>query len=848
MKVIIDGKVIEAARQQTILDIARENGIYIPSLCDHAELLPFTGCRLCLVEIKGRKGYAPSCATQVEEGIEVKTDTPRLRKLRQQILELILSEHPSACLICTEKDSCDEYKSTIRKVGEVTGCVLCSNNRQCELQDVVEALKIDKISFPAVYRDIEIKRNDPFFDRNYNLCILCGRCVRVCHELRGASAISFVHRGSEEVIGTAFDKPLLESGCQFCGACVDVCPTGALTEKSLKYEHLADSQTKTICTLCSMGCELDVQIYEGRILGTSPSAEGVVNRGQACLRGRFLIKEIVDSETRILRPMIKRKKEFEEVTWDEALDYVAEKLKKYKSNETAVVESAQVSCEDGYIVRKFASDVLKTKNISVKPVFSPVAEYQAAALKSHSSQQMNFNIGDIAEAETVFVVGSDIVVSHPIIWLDVLKAVRNGARLIVASPTSNNLERYASHWIRLKPGADSILLGYLAKILLKMQESQEIPQNDEVEKYRMQLGKLSISELKTFTAVDKELLEEVAEVLADKAPAVFLVGGGIGAEGFSALWNLSLLCQATLLPLSLEANQRGLLALENGSPKDGKNIVQVVRSVQEDGIKALYIVGPVHLPKKGKLEFVVVQSPYMDENAARADVVLPSATFAEADGTYVNVEGRIQKAHKIIELAEDVKPDWWILTELAQRMKAKSFSYKNPSDILKEIRKENPLFADATDARLVKGSDFFLKEQHQEEKKLAPVKFVLKKVETSRKFPFTLIVDYGLDYYRNLTLSQEVRGLGLIRNSRSVLLNPEDAKKLEIVDGDPVQVISENGKMDGAAKISASIPSGILKVYYLLSENSAQSAASLLFPLSADKDMNNVIPVKIKRG
>jgi len=847
MKVIIDGKVIEAEHQQTILDVARENGIYIPSLCDHAELTPFTGCRLCLVEIKGRKGYVPSCGTQVEEGLEVKTNTPQLRKLRRHILELILSEHPSACLICAEKENCDEYKSTIRKVGEVTGCVLCSNNKHCELQDVVEALKIDKVSFPAVYRDIDIKRTDPFFDRNYNLCILCGRCVRVCHEIRGASAITFVHRGSEEVIGTVLDKPLLEAGCQFCGACVDVCPTGALTERALKYEHLADTEAKMVCPLCSMGCELDVWLHEGRILSTFPSAEGVVNRGQGCLKGRFLIRDIVGSEKRILNPLIKRKKEFEEVTWDEALEFAAEKLKKYKAKETAVVESHQTSCEDAYLVRKFTSEVLKTKNINSEPVLSPVSEYQKVARNSHSNPNLNFNLNDIASAEAIFVTGSDIIESHPLIWLNILKAVKNGARLVVVSPASNLLERYASHWIRVKPGTESLLFGYLSKTLLKIQTSQEIPQSESIQRYKKQLDKLVTSDLKGFTDLDKESLEEVAEVLADAAPTVFLAARSMGVEAFSALWNLSLISRAALLPLSLEANERGLNALTSGSSR-GKTIDQIVRSVSDNEIKALFAVGPVSLPKKGKLEFLVVQSPFMDENAARADVLLPSATFVESEGTYVNAEGRVQRTHKVIELSENAKPDWWILTELAKKMGAKGFKYRNPSDVWKDIRKGTPAFVKATNAHLAKGSDVFLKEEQNGNKNMAPVKFTAESVATSRKFPCVLIADFGLDYYRNLTLSQESRGLGLIRNSRSVQMNPEDAEKWGIVDGDPVQVISENGKMDGAAKLVADIPSGILKVHYLLSEKSAQSAASLLFPSDKNKDLKNVVPAKIKRG
>ncbi|MDH4219914.1 MAG: 2Fe-2S iron-sulfur cluster-binding protein, partial [Candidatus Aminicenantes bacterium] len=187
MKLIIDGKQLEAEGHKTILEAAQENNIFIPSLCDHPQLTPFGGCRLCIVEIKGRKGFAPSCSTYPEESMEVKTDSVKLRRLRKQIMGLILSEHPDACLICSEKENCDEYKSTIRKVGEVTGCVLCPNNGRCELQDVVEAVRIEKIDFPSLYRDYEVRKDDPFFDRNYNLCILCGRCVRVCHEIRGAS-------------------------------------------------------------------------------------------------------------------------------------------------------------------------------------------------------------------------------------------------------------------------------------------------------------------------------------------------------------------------------------------------------------------------------------------------------------------------------------------------------------------------------------------------------------------------------------------------------------------------------------------------------------------------------------
>jgi len=302
MKLVLNGKEIEFEGRQTILHLARKNGVFIPSLCDHDRLTPFSGCRLCLVEIEGRRGFPPSCGTSAEEGMNIKTHTPQLKKLRQQILELILSEHPSSCLICSEKQECDDYKSTIRKVGETTGCVLCPNNGRCELQDVVETLEIESVPYPALYRDFEVKKKDPFSDRNYNLCILCGRCVRICHEVRGASAISFVHRGSNEAIGTVFDKTLVEAGCQFCGACVDTCPTGALTERALKYETLSEEESKTICPFCGIGCELDVDLKNGKILSTRPADGTSLNRGQACVKGRFILKDVVYTSKELKLP------------------------------------------------------------------------------------------------------------------------------------------------------------------------------------------------------------------------------------------------------------------------------------------------------------------------------------------------------------------------------------------------------------------------------------------------------------------------------------------------------------------------------------------------------------------
>ena len=210
MKLTIDGRQIVCREGLTILEAARGAGLSIPSLCDHRDLAPLAGCRICLVEVEGRRDLAPSCATPAEEGQVVRTRTPEVLALRRKVLELILASHPYACLVCAEKAACEDLKSTIRKVGEVTGCVLCPVNGDCELQRVVEEVGLDRVDVPAVYRGREVRRDDPFFDRDDNLCILCGRCVRICEEVRGAAVLSFVHRGGRTLVGTPFD-PLRRS-------------------------------------------------------------------------------------------------------------------------------------------------------------------------------------------------------------------------------------------------------------------------------------------------------------------------------------------------------------------------------------------------------------------------------------------------------------------------------------------------------------------------------------------------------------------------------------------------------------------------------------------------------------
>ena len=853
MKITIDGKHIETKENKTILEVARENSIFIPSLCDHPRLAPFTGCRLCIVEIKGRNGFPPSCGTYVEEGMEIETDTARLRKWRKQILELILSEHPNACLICSEKDNCDEYKSTIRKVGEVTGCVLCANNGRCELQDVVQSLNLDKVNYPSLYRHLDIKKKDPFLDRDYNLCILCGRCVRVCQEVRGASAISFVYRGTRTVVGTALDRPLIDAGCQFCGACVDVCPTGSLFERGVRYEVLPDAEVRTICAFCSMGCTLNMNLNQGRILSSQPLMEGVVNRGQACLRGRFTVRDAVYSSRRIRKPMVRKGRELVETSWEEALDTAAQGLKKYKGKKVAVVASPQLSCEDIYVFHKFAQDTLKTENIWNGSGYSPFAAFAHLAESNDLPGILNFKIRDISEVRVVFLIGEELISSHPIVWLEVLEAVNKGAKLIVASNFYALFSRYASLSLCIKPGSESRFFQLLSKFLLEIKNPHSFSQVKGFSSFRDFVDKLDYSKASEMTGVTQEDLREASRLLSGEGPVMFLFGSGLirspsGQQNLGSLWNLALLTEAKLVPLGLESNLRGADEISKNFPSNIKDIHQIIQAIASAEVKALYLAGPMPYLGRKKPEFLVVQDSFINDHTMKADVVFPAATFVETEGVFVNTEGRLQKSERITEHLDEARPDWWIVTQLAQKMGKKNFAYKKSSQILKEISGVTPGLVKASYTPLKKGREIFIMEKKKGERMFLLPGAIPPEAETSKKYPYLLMLDYSLDYYRNLSLPEEIRGMSIIRDSRWIKMSPEDAEDLQVKDGEEIVVESADGKCKGLVRISESIPKGRMKASILWNDASDHSAVGLMSSPSGQSPSSGPIPIRKKRG
>ena len=332
----IDGVTVETRKGATVLEAAQEAGIYIPTLCWDADLKPFGACRLCIVEIEGMRGLPTACTTPATNGMVVHTDTPQVNRVRRTTLELTAADHPGDCLTC-------------------------SKNQRCDLQKVAAYLGIDAHRFKKIVRKHPVDKSNPFFDRDMNYCILCGKCVRTCDEVLGVNAITYAFRGFASEITAFGGQPILESNCVSCGECVVRCPVAALM---LKQRVQPTREVKSVCPYCGVGCSIHLGIRGDQIVSVSGDREGPANKGRLCVKGRFGITEFVNHEERLTAPLIRKGGKLTEATWEEAIDLVANRLSEYKGGDGfATISSAKCTNEENYVIQKFTHAVMGTNNI-----------------------------------------------------------------------------------------------------------------------------------------------------------------------------------------------------------------------------------------------------------------------------------------------------------------------------------------------------------------------------------------------------------------------------------------------------------------------------------------------------
>ena len=795
MNITVNGRTLFLTGRPTLLEAARTNGFEIPSLCEHRALLPYGACRICLVEIKGRRGYAPACSTYAEEGMEVITESPALASLRRGVLELILSEHPNACLICTEKKSCDEYKSTIRKTGEVTGCVHCPVNGRCELQRVVEMVGVERVPYPARRREGEVLRSDPFIDRDNSLCILCGRCVRVCREVRGASVLTFVDRGSETVVGTALGRTMLDSGCQFCGACIDVCPTGSLVERAARPEPPPDRRTRAVCPLCSLGCTLDVHSRAGRLLFTVPSEQGPVNKGQGCVKGRFSLRAALTGGQRILHPHIRKDGELLPASWEEALYHAAERLKTVPGRATAYIVSAQSPLEEMYLMGKWGAAV-GAGACSVASPSSPTAALDLAGVP------LDFRLEEIAAARTIVLLGLDPAVSHPLVWLEIWKALNAGARLLSVGNLPQTAGRHIARELSPSPGHEASVLVEIMRALAAAGTDAAVKAKPGFEAFERSLAE---STNRPDPSLTPEEISGFARELALPGPTLFLVGRDFfvpaaGPETTAALLDLALLVQARLIPLAISSNGRGWLNIRRTFETEEKPPAEIVKGLRSGSIQALYLAGRAFELAGTRPAVFIGQGPLWNDALLQADIVFPSCTVLETPGSFINAEGRLQSWDETLDPPGESRPGWWITAALARELELKGFRFESTKDVSEEIRARfdrGRTGAPSPDAGPIQG---FL-----------PLPRFGAAMGTEAEHPFILKVAPSPDLYRGHNLAEEIPGLRKVRRSTAVWMNPQDAAAAGLRDGDAVLLTTAFTKVRAEARTHPSVPRRVLR-------------------------------------
>lgn len=846
----IDGQKLKAEKSTTVLEAAQKNGIYIPTLCHHQALKPFGACRLCLVEIDKMRGYLTACTAPVMDNMVVRTNSEKLQELRRNILKLILSEHPYSCLVCPQKVECSDFQGTIRKVGVTTGCQYCPKNGQCELQTLVDYLGLKEIDFPIAYRGVPVEKEDPFFDRDYNLCILCGRCVRVCQEVRGRGVLAFTYRGNQVLVGTAFGRSHLDSNCEFCGSCVDVCPVGALADKRSKWEGKPERTISSICPYCSIGCTLDFNLKNDRVISTQPNEKGALNQGQACVRGRFGIVDMIHNDSRLQSPRIKRNGVWDEVSWEEAIQNVAENFAKYDGSQCAVIASPNCTNEDNFIFQKFARVALKTNNVDFYESYLNNGGLKAITQINNANSNTP-PIQEIAKAKCILVVGSNTSQSHPVVAVAIRKAVRKGARLIVIDPRKIDLAGRADIWLQPNPESDAVLLMGIMKAILVHRSEDNLNFNSNYEHSRSFVRiveKFNMSTAEGSTGISTEMINKIANILADNKPAVILYGSGItqnpsSTETIFALHNLSLLLGVDRQPAGLisllgqnnilGANDIGAVPdylpghvpvqdrelrsqFENAwnckiGEKPGLTYDEIIRGIENEQIKALYLIGEVPpLLALRKLDYLVVQNLFPTKVMEYAHAALPSASFAEINGTYTNFEGRVQRVRQIIKPLHKSKPDWWITCQIARKMEVKGFDYESPAKIMAEIAELVPGFARITYRRLRKNG---IKRSFTNYN--GKYKFLLMDLDNvppprDERFPLNLIIENNLFHYRAGSLVEQVKGMERIKRENVVEINSNEAHKLGITDGSKIKITCENGQSTTEVKLSSEVPDGFV--------------------------------------
>ncbi len=863
VRLTIDGVEITAPAGTSVLRAALSAGIGIPKLCATDSLAPFGSCRVCLVEIEGRKGTPASCTTPVESGMVVRTQTDTLARVRKGVLELYISDHPLDCLTCAA-------------------------NGDCELQDVAGEVGLRDIRYGiagANHLDQTTDVSNPYFSFDPSKCIVCSRCVRACEEVQGTFALTVAGRGFDSVISAGANDTFIDSECVSCGACVQACPTATLIEKSVIDHGQPDRVVKTTCAYCGVGCSFKAELKGDQLIRMAPDPDGGANHGHSCVKGRFAWGYATHRD-RVTTPLVRERisDPWRESTWNEAIEFAAKRFRdirdRYGRHAIGGISSSRCTNEEVFVVQKMVRAAFGNNNIDTcaRVCHSPTG-YGLKQTFGTSAGTQDFQ--SIDHADVIVVIGANPTDAHPVFASRLKKRLRSGAQLIVADPRRIDLVRSAHvearHHLQLRPGTNVALINALAYVVVTegLVDETFVAARCETPSFERWRTFITRSEnapeaVERYTGVPAAEVRAAARLYAGARNATIYYGLGVTehSQGSTMVMGLANLAMATghigrdgvgVNPLRGQNNVQGACdmgsfphefsgyrhisdATVRGSfetkwrvrleDEPGLRIPNMLAQAIDGEFRGLFIQGEDlaqsdpntrHVADALRsLDCLVVQDLFHNETSAFAHVFLPGTSFLEKDGTYTNAERRINRVRPVMAPTAGMT-EWETVSRLATAM-GYPMHYDNAAQIMDEIAALTPTFGGVSFDKLdreggmqwpvVDAASAGTRILHENGFVRGRGQFILTRYvptdeQANRRFPLILTTGRILTQYNVGT--QTRRTANVTWHERDVLeLHPHDAELRGIADGDTVLLSSRKGSTTLAARLTDRVTEGVV--------------------------------------
>jgi len=859
----IDGLPATVKAGTTILRAARESGVEIPRLCATDSLKPFGSCRLCVVEVEGRKGYPASCTTLVEPGMKIRTQTDQVARLRRNVMELYISDHPLDCLTC-------------------------SANGDCELQDMAGAVGLREVRYGmggANHLDAPVDDSNPYFSFDPSKCIVCSRCVRACDEVQGTFALTIEGRGFDSTVAASVGETFLESECVSCGACIQVCPTATLMEKSIIDHGQPEHSVITTCAYCGVGCSFKAEMKGDQVVRMTPYKDGEANHGHSCVKGRFAWGYSTHKD-RVLDPMIRDNTSdpWRKVTWDEAIGFAARRFKeiqeKYGSKSVGGITSSRCTNEEVWLVQKLVRAAFGNNNVDTcaRVCHSPTGYGLKQTLGTSAGTQL---FDSVMDADVITVIGANPTEGHPVFASQMKQRLRQGAKLIVIDPRKIGLVRSphtkADYHVALLPGTNVPIINAFAHVAITegFVDEEYVAERCDTESFEawkacMLKPENSPEEVAKISGVPADIIYGAARLYggADKSAIYYGLGVSEHSQGSTMVMGMANLAMATgnigftgvgVNPLRGQNNVQG--SCDMGSfphelagyrpvqddevrstfekrwgveldPEPGFRIPNMFDAAIAGKFKGMYIQGEdlaqsdpntQHVEAAlGSLECLVVQDLFLVESAKFAHVFLPGTSFLEKDGTFTNAERRINRVRPVMKPRQG-KAEWQITQELAQAL-GYPMNFNNEAEIMDEIAALTPAFTGVSfdfldrvgsvqwpcNEKAPMGTPIMHIDNFVRGKGLfVETDYVPTEERTNAKFPLLLTTGRILSQYN--VGAQTRRTENVVWYDDDVLeIHPHDAETRGINNDDRVSLASRKGDITLRATITERVPPGVV--------------------------------------